>query len=272
MTANPVVQATNHSGRRQTAAAIVTGLFAVMMALSGVLYICGLRQVQGGIHALGYPDYFMRFLGLAELLGATALIAPRMPRLREWAYAGFAFDLIAALVSHSATGTTTHAGPALIALALLAASYLLQRTAVELAATTVRGSVLFSRAILALAALLLTRIALGVVIDPAGTLGPRGFSFGTPDALTAMRVSGGIMLGIAVALFYCVLSDRRLLPGLGFLAPVAVATLAIRLVGLALDGPGPFTLFVIKPEIALVALSSAALVVERRRVHPDLRD
>src|SRR5262249_28221614 len=140
----------------------------------------------------------------------------------------------------------------------------------EIATSTFGGSVWFSRAVLALAALLLTRIALGIVIDPAGTLGPRGFSFGTPDALTAMRVSGGIMLGIAAVLFYCLPSHRRLLAGLGFLTAIAVATLAVRLLGLALDGPGPFTLFVIKPELVLVALSSAALLLERRRVHEGL--
>ncbi len=269
MTANPVLS-TTQGNRRQVAAAITTGLFAAMMGVSGVLYLSGLRPLQEGMRALGYPDYLLRFLGLAKLLGAAALIAPRMPRLREWAYAGFAFDLIGALVSHAATGTTARAGPAILALALLTASFLLRRPAPELPTSAARGSVWFSRAVLALAALLLTRIALGIVIDPVGTLGPRGFSFGTPDALTAMRASGGMMLGIAMALFYCLFSDRRLLAGLGFLAAVAVALLTVRLLGLALDGPGPFTLLVIKPEIALVVLASAALVLERRRVRDEL--
>ncbi|MCA1829426.1 MAG: DoxX family protein [Gemmatimonadales bacterium] len=266
MTPNPIVQ----SKRRRVAATVTTGLFAAMMTISGVLYIVGIRPVQEGIHALGYPDYFMRFLGLAKLLGAAALVAPRMPRLREWAYAGFAFDLIGALVSHAATGTLAHAAPAAISLALLASSFLLRSPAIPHHA--VRGSIWFSRAVLALAALLLTRIALGIVVDPVGTLGRRGFSFSTPDALTAMRVSGGIMLAIAAVLVYCLFSNRRLLAGLGLLAAVTVAILAVRLLGLALDGPGPFTLRVLTPEIVLVALASGALLLERRRAQPVLLD
>jgi hypothetical protein len=53
--------------------------------------------------------------------------------------------------------------------------------------------------------------------------------------------------------------------GLGFLATIATTILALRLVGLVVDGPGPFTLFVLKPEVALVVLSSLAFVIERRR-------
>jgi hypothetical protein len=47
---------------------------------------------------------------------------------------------------------------------------------------------------------------------------------------------------------------------------VAGAITGVRLLGLAVDGPAPFTLVVLRPEIALVACSSIALVLERRRV------
>jgi hypothetical protein len=53
---------------------------------------------------LGYPAYFVTILGIAKLLGGTAILAPRFPRLKEWAYAGIAFDLLGASASHAAVG------------------------------------------------------------------------------------------------------------------------------------------------------------------------
>ena len=53
---------------------------------------------------LGYPAYFSTILGAWKLLGAIAIVAPRYPRLKEWAYAGFFFDLTAAAISHAFVG------------------------------------------------------------------------------------------------------------------------------------------------------------------------
>lgn len=54
-----------------------------------------------GIHHLGYPEYFGVFLVVCKILGSLALIIPQVPsRIKEWAYAGFAFDFIGACVSH----------------------------------------------------------------------------------------------------------------------------------------------------------------------------
>ncbi len=55
--------------------------------------------IQGFIH-LGYPLYFVTVLTVFKVLGALALIIPKVPsRVKEWAYAGFAFDFICAFVS-----------------------------------------------------------------------------------------------------------------------------------------------------------------------------
>ena len=51
----------------------------------------------GLIERLGYPLYFLVILGIGKLLGAVALVIPRIPRLKEWAYAGVPFDLTGAL-------------------------------------------------------------------------------------------------------------------------------------------------------------------------------
>jgi hypothetical protein len=48
---------------------------------------------------LGYPVYFIPFIGVAKLLGVVAILIPGYPRIKEWAYAGFFFDLIGATYS-----------------------------------------------------------------------------------------------------------------------------------------------------------------------------
>lgn len=56
------------------------------------------------ITALGYPAYVATLLGVWKLLGAAAIAAPGLPRLKEWAYAGFAINLASALIAHLAVG------------------------------------------------------------------------------------------------------------------------------------------------------------------------
>jgi uncharacterized membrane protein YphA (DoxX/SURF4 family) len=53
---------------------------------------------------LGYPAYFCTMIGVWKVLGGVALLAPRFPRLKEWAYAGILFDLTGAAISHAASG------------------------------------------------------------------------------------------------------------------------------------------------------------------------
>jgi hypothetical protein len=53
---------------------------------------------------LGYPVYVLLFLGVWKILGAAAIIAPGLPRLKEWAYAGTFFQITAAAASHALVG------------------------------------------------------------------------------------------------------------------------------------------------------------------------
>lgn len=53
---------------------------------------------------LGYPAYFLMILGTWKLLGALAILAPRLPRLKEWAYAGMIFDVTSAAISRLVMG------------------------------------------------------------------------------------------------------------------------------------------------------------------------
>jgi hypothetical protein len=108
---------------------VSTGLFAILFAVSGVMFLLGPPEVVTGFRHLGYPDYFRLLLGFAKLLGVAALVFPLPnPVPREWAYAGFTFTCIAASVSHAMSGDpTARVMSPLLALALLSASYLLRR-------------------------------------------------------------------------------------------------------------------------------------------------
>lgn len=79
-----------------------------------------------GIRHLGYPEYFGNALVVFKILGVLALVIPQVPnRIKEWAYAGFAFDFIFASISHFAVDGFDFQGffP-LIILAILMTSYI----------------------------------------------------------------------------------------------------------------------------------------------------
>jgi uncharacterized membrane protein YphA (DoxX/SURF4 family) len=61
-----------------------------------------------GITQLGYPVYFLTILGVWKILGAVAVLIPKFPLLKEWAYAGFFFVMSGALFSHIASDSPTN--------------------------------------------------------------------------------------------------------------------------------------------------------------------
>jgi uncharacterized membrane protein YphA (DoxX/SURF4 family) len=83
---------------------ITTALLAFELVLGGIWDVLRVPHVRVVIERLGYPAYFLVILGVWKLLGAVAVIIPRFPRLKEWAYAGVVFNLTGALVSHVASG------------------------------------------------------------------------------------------------------------------------------------------------------------------------
>jgi len=82
----------------------VTGLFSAFMLFSAVPDIMVVPDAVKIFTALGYPIYLIRFLGIAKLLGVIAILLPGFPKLKEWAYAGFFFDLLGATYSGLAQG------------------------------------------------------------------------------------------------------------------------------------------------------------------------
>src|SRR5258708_6966550 len=82
-----------------------TGILMFAILSGGVAELAHLRNnVEGIVHVLGYPLYFMTILGFWKVLGALAILAPRFPRLKEWAYAGIFFNVTGAAASHAAVG------------------------------------------------------------------------------------------------------------------------------------------------------------------------
>ena len=118
----------------------VTTIFGpASFVIGGVLHLTHAEQVMSGLAHLGYPAYFASILGAWKVLGAIAIVMPRFPRLKEWAYAGFFFDLTAAAVSRAAVGDSAADIVApLVFLALVLASWALRPESRTLAATAAR--------------------------------------------------------------------------------------------------------------------------------------
>ncbi len=77
-----------------------TILIAFFIGSGGVAQIAQyLANPHGVVPVLGYPMYFFAILGFWKVLGAIAILVPRYPRLKEWAYAGIFFDLTGAAAS-----------------------------------------------------------------------------------------------------------------------------------------------------------------------------
>jgi hypothetical protein len=104
-----------------------TGLLAAALLMGGISQFLHLPNVSATMTHLGYPTYFSSIIGTWKTLGALALLAPGLGRLKEWAYAGIAFNLSGAALSHLAVGD---AGalmvPPLFLLGLAVASYVLR--------------------------------------------------------------------------------------------------------------------------------------------------
>jgi uncharacterized membrane protein YphA (DoxX/SURF4 family) len=83
---------------------VTTALVVFELAMGGVWDVLRVPQVRGLVERLGYPPYFLVILGTWKLLGAVALVIPKFPRLKEWAYAGVLFDLTGAVGSLLASG------------------------------------------------------------------------------------------------------------------------------------------------------------------------
>jgi len=91
--------------------------------MAAFTYLSGSAQAVQGFAHVGYPQQLRIILGIAKLLGAVTLAVPGLPRLKEWAYAGFTFAWISAFVAHYLAKDGPKAFMPLILLAVLFVSY-----------------------------------------------------------------------------------------------------------------------------------------------------
>ena len=77
-----------------------TGLVGIVTLLAAFSYLTTAPEAVENFRHMGYPQQLRVLLGIGKLAGAIVLLLPRLPTLKEWAYAGFTFMWIAATVAH----------------------------------------------------------------------------------------------------------------------------------------------------------------------------
>src|SRR5689334_5093422 len=101
---------------------VTTAAVVAECTIGGAMDLLRMPPFYPAMIALGYPGYLATILGTAKLLAGMVLLAPRLPRLKEWAYAGVLINMTGAAASYVATGqsATNLIPPAVVAgLALL---------------------------------------------------------------------------------------------------------------------------------------------------------
>ena len=106
---------------------VATLWLSLGMISTGAGQLLKMKEGQGALDSiihLGYPVYILTILGVWKVLGVVAVLIPRYPLLKEWAYAGFVFLTTGAAFSHIAAGDSIISVlPALLLLALTAVSW-----------------------------------------------------------------------------------------------------------------------------------------------------
>jgi uncharacterized membrane protein YphA (DoxX/SURF4 family) len=103
---------------------ISTCLFSGIFLMTGTLYLLHAQVMVTKFHEIGFPLYILNLLGILKLAGAATLLVPGFPRLKEWAYAGFVFDLIGAAWCHFAVQGFLEGVKLLIPITVVSISYL----------------------------------------------------------------------------------------------------------------------------------------------------
>ena len=103
---------------------ISTLWLALGMTSTGIVQLLKVEEEVDRMTHLGYPVYLLTILGVAKILGVVAVLIPKFPLLKEWAYAGFFFNMSGAIFSHLAAGSPlSDIFPPLLLLALTAISW-----------------------------------------------------------------------------------------------------------------------------------------------------
>lgn len=95
---------------------VATIWLSLGMVSTGIVQLIPLEEEAIKMKTLGYPMYFLTIIGIWKILGVTAILVPKFPLFKEWAYAGFFFVMSGAIYTHVAVGDKAIAffGPALL--------------------------------------------------------------------------------------------------------------------------------------------------------------
>lgn len=83
---------------------IATIWLSLGMVSTGIVQLIKLKEEAEMMEHLGYPLYFLTIIGVWKILGVIAILVPKFPVIKEWAYAGFFFAMSGAVFSHLAVG------------------------------------------------------------------------------------------------------------------------------------------------------------------------
>ncbi|RKQ42497.1 DoxX-like protein [Roseivirga pacifica] len=104
---------------------IATVWLSLGMLSTGIIQIIKLEEETEMMGRLGYPLYFLTIIGVWKILGVAAILLPKLPLFKEWAYAGFFFVMSGAIISHLAIGDPASGlfGPILLVILTIVSWY-----------------------------------------------------------------------------------------------------------------------------------------------------
>ncbi len=104
---------------------IATLWLALGMTSTGIVQLIKMEEEVEKMTELGYPLYFLTIIGIWKILGVIAVLLPKLPLAKEWAYAGFFFLMSGAILTHLAVndGLTEYFGPSLLLLLTITSWY-----------------------------------------------------------------------------------------------------------------------------------------------------
>ena len=104
---------------------IATVWLSLGMASTGIFQLIQQNEIVESMTRLGFPNYFLIIIGVWKILGVIAILIPKFPLLKEWAYAGFFFLMTGAIFTHFAVGDNLieFFGPSLLLLLTIMSWY-----------------------------------------------------------------------------------------------------------------------------------------------------
>ncbi len=104
---------------------VATVWLALGMVSTGIVQLIRLEEEVDMMQRLGYPIYFLTIIGVWKILGTITVLVPKIPLIKEWAYAGFFFTISGAILSHIIVGDSAKElfGPTLLLILTIVSWY-----------------------------------------------------------------------------------------------------------------------------------------------------